>query len=133
VAEGPVGTASALKMCYGGITKGLIAIGSAMALAAMRAGIGPLLHAELMASQPQLMAGFGRSIPDMFSKAGRWVAEMEEVAGFVGEARAERDVYAAIGRFYARIGADFEGGRDEIGLLERFLHAQNDECRGQRT
>src|SRR5690606_12041170 len=37
--DGGVGAASALKMSYGGITKGLTAVGSAMLLAATRAGV----------------------------------------------------------------------------------------------
>ena len=37
--DGPIGAASAIKMSFGGITKGLIAIGSAMVLAAHRAGV----------------------------------------------------------------------------------------------
>ena len=37
--DGPAGAASALKMSYGGITKGLTAVGSAMMLAAGRAGV----------------------------------------------------------------------------------------------
>jgi 3-hydroxyisobutyrate dehydrogenase-like beta-hydroxyacid dehydrogenase len=122
VADGPIGTASALKMCYGGITKGLIAIGSAMALAAMRFGVGPLLHAELLASQRQLIEGFGRSIPDMFAKANRWVAEMQEIAAFLGDGRAEKDTYASIAAFYERIGADFDCNREEIGVLDTFIH-----------
>src|SRR5208283_5117864 len=36
--DGPVGAASALKMAYAGITKGLTALGAAMVLAADRAG-----------------------------------------------------------------------------------------------
>ena len=83
--EGPVGAASALKMSYGGITKGLTAVGSAMILAAERAGVAEALHAELAASQPNLLAYFTRSVPDMFGKAYRWVPEMEEIAHFSGD------------------------------------------------
>ena len=54
--DGPIGAASAIKMSFGGITKGLIAIGSAMILAAHRAGVSDALHAELAASQPAVLA-----------------------------------------------------------------------------
>jgi putative dehydrogenase len=50
VLDGPVGAASALKMSYAGITKGLIALGSSMILAAERAGISEALFADLSAS-----------------------------------------------------------------------------------
>ncbi len=69
-------------MSYGGITKGLTAVGSAMILAATRAGVAEALHAELAASQPNLLTYFTRSVPDMFGKAYRWVPEMEEIAHF---------------------------------------------------
>ena len=48
---GTVGDASALKMSYAGLTKGLIALGTAMVLAAERAGVGDALRAELAESQ----------------------------------------------------------------------------------
>lgn len=48
---GPVGAASALKMSYAGITKGLTALGSAMSLAAMRNGADKALYDELAESR----------------------------------------------------------------------------------
>ena len=76
VAEGPVGAASALKMSYAGITKGLVAIAAAMMLAATRAGAADALRAELAASQPALSAWFARMVPSMYGKAYRWAGEM---------------------------------------------------------
>jgi hypothetical protein len=76
------------------------------------------------------MTGFGRSIPDMFAKANRWIAEMEQIAGFLSEASAERDVYDAIAAFYKRIGADFDGDWREIGILETFLHLRDEGLKG---
>jgi 3-hydroxyisobutyrate dehydrogenase-like beta-hydroxyacid dehydrogenase len=118
--DGPIGAASALKMCYGGITKGLTAVGAAMALAAHRAGIADTLHAELSASQPQLMARLSDSVPDMFSKAYRWVAEMEEIASFAGD-RAEREMFQAIAELYARLAADTKASKQEIEALAKFF------------
>jgi 3-hydroxyisobutyrate dehydrogenase-like beta-hydroxyacid dehydrogenase len=121
VLDGPVGAASALKMSYAGLTKGLVALGASMILAAERAGIADALRAEMSASQAAMLAGFSRSIPDMFSKANRWVAEMDEIAGFVGRDHAESEVYAALARLYTRLGADFDGAQDEIGKLRDFF------------
>lgn len=118
--DGPIGAASALKMCYGGITKGLTAIGTSMALAAHRAGVADTLHAELSASQPQLMARLSGSVPDMFSKAYRWVAEMEEIGAFVGD-RAEREMYRGIAGLYERLAADMENSKEEIEALAKFF------------
>ena len=54
--DGTVGTASALKMAYGGLTKGLTEITAALILAADRAGVGDALRVELADSQPVLLA-----------------------------------------------------------------------------
>ena len=121
VLDAPGCAASALKMSYAGITKGLIALGSAMILAAERAGIGDALRAELAASQANLLNGFARSIPDMFAKANRWVAEMDEIAGFAGKGRVEHDLYHAIAGLYERLGTDFDGAQAEIDKLRAFF------------
>jgi Domain of unknown function (DUF1932) len=68
-----IGAASALKMSYAGITKGLAAIAAATVLAATRAGAAPALREELEASQPQLLQRFTKTLPDMYPKAYRWV------------------------------------------------------------
>jgi 3-hydroxyisobutyrate dehydrogenase-like beta-hydroxyacid dehydrogenase len=47
VVDGPIGAASALKMPYAGITKGLTALASIMLLAASRAGTSDALRSEL--------------------------------------------------------------------------------------
>ena len=121
VIEGPIGAASALKMSYAGITKGLTALSSAMLLAATREGAAAALQAELARSQPALLAWFKRAIPNMFPKAYRFVGEMEEIADFVGDDAAARQMFEAYAKLYERIAADFEGKQDETGALARFL------------
>ncbi len=118
---GPVGAASGLKMSYAGITKGLTALGAAMMLAATRFGAADDLRAELEISQPQLMTGFRRSVPGMFPKAYRWVAEMEEIADFAGEDAATRQIYQGIAQLYERLAQDQAGAQQEIGLLRSFV------------
>jgi hypothetical protein len=54
----------------------------------------------------------------MFAKAGRWVAEMEEIAAYAGDGeRAEGGIYDALAQLYERLSADFEGGQEEISVL----------------
>jgi putative dehydrogenase len=103
--EGGIGAASALKMSYAGITKGLTALGSAMALGATRAGAAAALRAELAASQPDLLRYLDRAVPEMFAKAWRWVAEMEEIADFLGPIPAA-PIYHGAASLYAAIAAD---------------------------
>jgi 3-hydroxyisobutyrate dehydrogenase-like beta-hydroxyacid dehydrogenase len=120
VIEAPAGAASAMKMSYAGITKGFTALGAAMMLAATRAGTAPALHQELSESQPALLAWLTRQVPAMFPKAYRFVAEMEEIAEFVGEDAAAREMYEGYAKLYARLAADLDGGKREIGALAEF-------------
>jgi hypothetical protein len=57
----------------------------------------------------------------MYSKAYRWVAELDEIADFVGDEFAENEMLQAAARLYNRIAEDFEDKKDEIGVLDRFL------------
>ncbi len=57
----------------------------------------------------------------MFPKAYRWVAEMREIAAFVGDDPAAAEVYKAFADLYQRLAADERGPRAEIEVLERFL------------
>ena len=84
VMDGPAGQASALKMCYAGLTKGLHAVGVAVIRGAIEAGIEEPFFAELAASQPMLLDYFVRRTPGVFAKTYRWVAEMQEIGDFLG-------------------------------------------------
>jgi L-threonate 2-dehydrogenase len=120
--DGPVGAASALKMSYAGITKGMTALGTAMILAATQAGAAEALEAELAASQPALLQIFRRSVPGMFPKAYRWIAEMEEIADFSGDS-ATAAIYRGIADLYRRIATDVAGpNRDTAALGGFFAH-----------
>ncbi len=118
--DGPIGAASAMKMSYAGITKGFTALGAAMMLAATRAGTADALRAELSASQPALHGWLTRAMPKMYSKANRWVAEMEEISGFIGEDPAAAQFFQAAARLYERIAADHEGPGTECDALDAF-------------
>jgi 3-hydroxyisobutyrate dehydrogenase-like beta-hydroxyacid dehydrogenase len=121
VLEGPVTAASALKMSYAGITKGLTALAAAMMLASERGGAADALRAELAESQPQLLAWFSRSVPNMYSKAYRWVAELDEIAGFVGPDRPEHEMFEAAARLYETLAVDHAGTNRDTAALSKFL------------
>lgn len=91
-----------------------------MMLAAARAGTTEALHAELTASQSPLLGWLTRAMPKMHSKAYRWVAEMEEISGFVGEDPAAAQFFQAAAHLYERIAADYEGPRTECSALDAF-------------
>lgn len=119
--DGPLSAASALKMSYAGINKGAQAIGAAMMLAAMRAGSAGALFDELSFSQKELLAQFKQQLPKMPAKAYRWIAEMQEIAGFVADDPAARDLYEGAARFYGQMAEDFSGDQKAAAALERFL------------
>ena len=121
VLDGAMSAASALKMSYAGITKGTQAIGAAMMLAATRAGSADALFAELSSSQKEMFAWFKRGLALMPPKAYRWVAEMHEIAGFVGEDPAAHELYLGAAHFYEHIAEDFAGDRKELAALKQFL------------
>ena len=121
VLDGPVGAASALKMSYAGMTKGVTAICTAMILAASRAGAAPALRAELGDSRPELLAWARRQLPGAFPRAYRWVAEMEEIAEFASEDPAAQQIYLGIARLYARLAADVAGPNADTRALQDFL------------
>ena len=121
IQPGPIGAASAMKMSYAGITKGFTALGAAMMLAATRAGTADDLRTELSASQPALFGFLSRQVPGMYSKAYRWVAELEEISAFVGGDHDEHAMLEASARFYERIAQDFDGDKEETGQLDKFL------------
>jgi 3-hydroxyisobutyrate dehydrogenase-like beta-hydroxyacid dehydrogenase len=105
VLDGPVGAASGLKLAYAGLTKGFTALAAAMANAAARDGLADALRVELARTQPEMLARLDRFVPQMFPKAYRWVAEMEEIGHFLQDGTPSGDIYQAIARLYAEIAA----------------------------
>jgi 3-hydroxyisobutyrate dehydrogenase-like beta-hydroxyacid dehydrogenase len=123
VVDGGIGAASALKMSYAAITKGLTALGTVSILAATKAGAAQALYKELSESQPQLLTYLTRSVPDMFPKAYRWVAEMQEIADFTGRDEGNR-IYDAIADLYQGVAHDMEGAKRDVGTLAAFFKSK---------
>ncbi|KAJ7039154.1 6-phosphogluconate dehydrogenase C-terminal domain-like protein [Mycena alexandri] len=113
-----IGDASALKMSYAGITKGTTALFSTMILAAHQSSpaTADALLNELHASQPFLLKRITSAVPPMVPKAYRWVGEMEEIAGFVGEG--EGEIYHGISKLYSRIE---KGDAQDLAVLANFV------------
>lgn len=123
IIDDQVGKASALKCAYAALGKGVTAIGAEMILGAERAGVGDALRAELAAHQPQLCAWLDRQLPDIYPKAYRWIAEMEEIGAFLDGTAGGRETFSGISALFERFAAAAatRGGADnEIDLVERF-------------
>ncbi len=118
-----LGDASALKMAYAGITKGIQAIGACMALGAARAGAAESFIAELRDSQPALYAWLAKMIPSMYAKAYRWDDEMREISRFLEPERGAADMFTGAAVLYRHVAEDNRiGPQSEIlSILNRFV------------
>lgn len=119
--DGTVGAASALKMCYGGINKGLVGLGTAMLLASIRSGADESLRKELAESLPDLDRKFIAALPDMYPKAYRWVAEMEEIAAFLGDDDPAALIYRGMAGVYRKMAEDRDAGGPLAAELDALL------------
>lgn len=102
---GGVGAASALKMCYAAVTKGLTALATVSLSAAKAYGVDRELAAEMAASQRMLSDRFERSLPDMAPKAYRWVGEMEEIARTVADVGLDPKLFLGAADIYRLVTA----------------------------
>jgi 3-hydroxyisobutyrate dehydrogenase-like beta-hydroxyacid dehydrogenase len=80
VAGEKIGDASAVKMCYAALTKGSIALGTELLIAARKLGVDQALEAEFKSSQAELHQSVLSRAAGMPFKAYRWVPEMNEIA-----------------------------------------------------
>jgi 3-hydroxyisobutyrate dehydrogenase-like beta-hydroxyacid dehydrogenase len=81
VPVGPApGDASAVKMCYGALTKGTTALQVALLVSAARLGVLEPLMTELRSSQPDSLKRIEAGIGRLPAVAHRWVGEMYEIA-----------------------------------------------------
>jgi hypothetical protein len=99
---GELGQASALKMCYAALTKGLSALLTESMVAAEANGVTLALRDELADSQPQFLAGADR-LPGVVPKAYRWIAEMEEIAATFEQAGMTPEMLLGAAEVYRRV------------------------------
>ena len=96
-------------MCYASQTKGRYAIFIESLVAAQRLGFYDLLVEELKSSQAATYADIEKMIPGIPLKAGRWIAEMEEIAATFGEVGMTQRIFRGVADLYRAIdGADPE-------------------------
>lgn len=75
-----IGDASAFKMSYAGITKGINALLTTALLSAETHGFFDVFIDELGASQPEYLARAKANVSRLPADSGRWVREMEEIS-----------------------------------------------------
>jgi len=120
--EGPIGAASALKLSYAGITKGLLAVASSMILGAARGSVSKALQEELRESDPLLFAALSGRLQGMLPKTYRWVEEMRQIEQFVAADPAAAAIYRGASQLYDRLARDFSHDRKESAVLTGFFN-----------
>lgn len=122
VLSGPLGAAAALKMCYGGINKGIIGLVTAMLLAAQRHSADADLRAEMDISMQWLLSRQRSAVPTMYPRAYRWDAEMHEIAAFLeNEDAPAAEIWHGLGAFFTDRAQAFEAG-EELEALKSLLN-----------
>jgi len=97
------GAAKALKMCYAGVTKGIIALVVDMLLAARRLGVSDELVEQMRATQSDVLRQVERQAEGFAPKAYRWVGEMREMERTFDPLDLPSGFFAAAGETFARL------------------------------
>jgi len=100
--DGPIGAASALKVCYAAWTKGATALLAAIRTLARQHGVETALLEEWKLSQPELPRR-SEVVSTTARKAWRWIAEMEEIAASFGAAGLPDGFHLAAAEMYRRL------------------------------
>lgn len=111
--EGPVGTASALKVCYAAWNKGATALLAGIRALAEREGVDAALLAEWKISMPDIPRR-SEAVTVSARKAWRWIAEMEEIAANFEAAGLPAGFHLAAADIYRRL----DGFKDAPSPLE---------------
>lgn len=138
VLDGDIGQASALKMCYGALTKGLQALATELLVAARLAGVEETLQAEQSETMAEVLGWLEGNMPIMPPKAYRWVGEMEEIGSFFGDLGMTPDILngaADLYRFVAEtpIGKESPEMRDPNRKLDGVIAALAEELKGKQA
>ena len=100
--DGPVGAASALKVCYAAWNKGATALLAGIRALAAHEGVDAALLAEWKISQPDIPKR-SEVVSVSARKAWRWIAEMEEIAASFESAGLPSGFHLAAADIYRRL------------------------------
>ncbi len=101
--QSEVGQASAIKMCYGALTKGSTALYTEILTAASALGVADALAAEFTNSQAARYQSMQSALPGMAAKAHRWVGEMEEIAQTFGDVGLTPNIFLGAADIYRHV------------------------------
>ena len=122
-----IGDASAVKMCYAGLTKGLTALCTNLLVAAEALGVREALFAEYNLSQGPMLKRMEGGLPGMPPKSRRWVGEMEEIAATMASVGMSPKFHEGAAEIYRLVGgsalADRTPEDPDAPTLEEMLQA----------
>jgi 3-hydroxyisobutyrate dehydrogenase-like beta-hydroxyacid dehydrogenase len=121
-----IGLASAIKMCYASLTKGLTALCTELLTAASVLGVSDALTAEFQLSQSALFERMEKGLPSMPPKARRWIGEMEEISATFAHVGLTPNILTGAADMYRFVGdthlADLPPeARDEFPTLAELI------------
>ncbi|MFV0462510.1 MAG: DUF1932 domain-containing protein [Nostocoides sp.] len=127
VLAGDIGAAAALKMCYGGLNKGVTGLATAVLLAAQRHDAAQALLAEMRLSMDWLLPRLPAQVAGMYPKAYRWDGEMREIAAFLAdEDAAAAAIWDGLGAFYTERATAATTGAEPSALAAMLQQSQDD-------
>ena len=116
VLDGPIGAASALKICYAGWNKCATALLAVIRTFADREGVDAALLAEWDISQPDIPKR-SEIIRRNARKAWRWIGEMEEIASSLEAAGLPGGFHLAAADIFRKL-EGFKGASQPVALSE---------------
>ena len=126
-----IGVASGLKCCYASLTKGFTALAIQSFSTAARLGVLDELRHEIRESNPASEQRALKGLVGMPPKAGRWVAEMQEIGRTFREAggwegvEGKGSVFEEIAEVYKYISEDTVLGKEKSGKRNRGTTAED--------
>ena len=133
-----IGRASAIKMCYAGLTKGSNALRTAVLVSGEMLGIGTELKEVLSTTQKQQWEAMNSAVPFLSCDAGRWSGEMEQIAETFASAGVTDQIHkgaADIFRFLdsTPLGVETRESVDRSRTLDQSLAIYAETLRGRKA
>jgi 3-hydroxyisobutyrate dehydrogenase-like beta-hydroxyacid dehydrogenase len=139
IGMGPeIGRASAIKMCYAGLTKGTMTLRTSVLLAGEMLGIGPELKAVLSETQKPQWEAMNQSVPFLAADAGRWSGEMEQIAETFGSVGVTPLIHKGAAEVFrlldaSPLGIETRETMDKSRTLDQALAIYADTLRGKKA
>jgi 3-hydroxyisobutyrate dehydrogenase-like beta-hydroxyacid dehydrogenase len=97
------GDASALKMCYAAMTKGVTAVTLELLIAAHDLGVEAAVERELRDSRPDVLEWQMGNFATVPARSGRWVPEMQQIARTFAEVGLTPTIFEGAAELYAMV------------------------------